>query len=224
MPVPYAKMDYPQSLNLYKFVGNNPLFNVDPDGHSLCGAYEGNIGACIADTASAHGDALTLYNGLQQEHQEQSQNSGLTSVLRSHAISRVETAYKYGSAVKDAWEYADTLTGEWKLAADWEAVEYQAIDLSNNGDSIEKEYGDLLYPLAVAEVEYHVVKAGVSVSDLEHHAYISPVERFLNILYKLPEGLFDSAKQREIDRRMHDVMGFSKTYLEHEARRENARQ
>jgi RHS repeat-associated protein len=33
-PVPYAKLDNPQSLNLYSYVHNNPLSNVDIDGHS----------------------------------------------------------------------------------------------------------------------------------------------------------------------------------------------
>jgi RHS repeat-associated protein len=32
-PVPYAKLDDPQSLNLYSYVLNNPLSNIDPDGH-----------------------------------------------------------------------------------------------------------------------------------------------------------------------------------------------
>ena len=32
-PVPYAKLDNPQSLNLYSYVGNNPLSRRDPDGH-----------------------------------------------------------------------------------------------------------------------------------------------------------------------------------------------
>jgi RHS repeat-associated protein len=32
-PVPYAKMDDPQSLNLYAYVLNNPLVGVDADGH-----------------------------------------------------------------------------------------------------------------------------------------------------------------------------------------------
>jgi len=31
--VPYAKMDDPQSLNLYGYVGNNPLSRADLDGH-----------------------------------------------------------------------------------------------------------------------------------------------------------------------------------------------
>jgi RHS repeat-associated protein len=32
-PVPYAKLDDPQTLNLYSYVGNNPLTKSDPDGH-----------------------------------------------------------------------------------------------------------------------------------------------------------------------------------------------
>ena len=31
--VPYSKLDDPQSLNLYEYVGNNPLNKADPDGH-----------------------------------------------------------------------------------------------------------------------------------------------------------------------------------------------
>ncbi len=33
-PVPYAKLDNPQTLNLYAYVLNNPLSKDDPDGHS----------------------------------------------------------------------------------------------------------------------------------------------------------------------------------------------
>ena len=34
-PVPYAKLDSPQTLNLYAYVGNNPLRFVDADGHEV---------------------------------------------------------------------------------------------------------------------------------------------------------------------------------------------
>src|ERR1700740_3437144 len=34
-PVPYAKPDNPQSLNLYAYVLNNPLIHVDADGHII---------------------------------------------------------------------------------------------------------------------------------------------------------------------------------------------
>jgi hypothetical protein len=39
-PVPYAKLDDPQSLNLYAYVRNNPLSRIDADGHydDKCGA------------------------------------------------------------------------------------------------------------------------------------------------------------------------------------------
>jgi RHS repeat-associated protein len=36
-PVPYAKLDDPQSLNLYAYVRNNPVTRRDPDGHLGCG-------------------------------------------------------------------------------------------------------------------------------------------------------------------------------------------
>ncbi|MGA2649708.1 MAG: RHS repeat-associated core domain-containing protein [Terracidiphilus sp.] len=33
-PVPYSKLEDPQSLNLYAYVGNNPLIRADADGHA----------------------------------------------------------------------------------------------------------------------------------------------------------------------------------------------
>jgi len=35
-PVPYAKLDDPQTLNLYSYVQNNPLTQTDPTGHGTC--------------------------------------------------------------------------------------------------------------------------------------------------------------------------------------------
>src|SRR5208337_4054009 len=46
-PVPYAKLDNPQSLNLYSYLFNNPLGGVDADGHCL-------EDACVLE-------ALTVY-------------------------------------------------------------------------------------------------------------------------------------------------------------------
>jgi RHS repeat-associated protein len=39
-PVPYAKLDNPQSLNLYAYVLNNPLSRADLDGHDWAKAWE----------------------------------------------------------------------------------------------------------------------------------------------------------------------------------------
>jgi len=35
-PVPYARLEDPQTLNLYSYVRNNPLSRIDPDGHIDC--------------------------------------------------------------------------------------------------------------------------------------------------------------------------------------------
>ncbi|MGB7546680.1 MAG: RHS repeat-associated core domain-containing protein [Terracidiphilus sp.] len=45
IPAPYAKLDNPQSRNLYAYVGNNPLSRFDPDGHWVC---NGNQNQCTA--------------------------------------------------------------------------------------------------------------------------------------------------------------------------------
>jgi RHS repeat-associated protein len=49
-PVPYAKLDDPQSLNLYAYVRNNPLIKADPDGHYQC---QGNADQCKASKGCA---------------------------------------------------------------------------------------------------------------------------------------------------------------------------
>jgi hypothetical protein len=55
-PVPYAKLDDPQSLNLYEYVLNNPLSRADADGHAPSDlVYDG----------AAH--TVTLYSSSGQE-------------------------------------------------------------------------------------------------------------------------------------------------------------
>jgi len=49
-PIPYADLEGPQSLNLYSYVGNNPLYRRDADGHSYV-VYDGSA------------NTLTLYSG-----------------------------------------------------------------------------------------------------------------------------------------------------------------
>jgi len=47
VPVPYAKLGNPQSLNLYAYLLNNPLAGIDADGHDMqCGS---NVGQCSKD-------------------------------------------------------------------------------------------------------------------------------------------------------------------------------
>ena len=51
-PIPYAKMDDPQSLNLYNYVGNNPVTRVDADGH-VAGVDDAVVGAAVGITILA---------------------------------------------------------------------------------------------------------------------------------------------------------------------------
>jgi RHS repeat-associated protein len=57
-PVPYAKMDDPQTLNLYGYLRNNPLGGVDADGHCGTGA---NDPPCekVPDNPASHVSADT---------------------------------------------------------------------------------------------------------------------------------------------------------------------
>ena len=47
-PVPYAKLDDPQSLNLYSYVLNNPVGRADADGHCVEDFCIVEVGAAIA--------------------------------------------------------------------------------------------------------------------------------------------------------------------------------
>jgi RHS repeat-associated protein len=65
-PVPYAKLENPQSLNLYGYVGNNPLARVDMDGHSWLQRY------LEQNSASFELDAF-VQNQQDQQAQKQAQ-------------------------------------------------------------------------------------------------------------------------------------------------------
>jgi RHS repeat-associated protein len=59
-PVPYSKLDNPQTLNLYSYVLNNPLGNIDTDGHA-CVALYGNNSSGFCQRATEYGkiDAIS---------------------------------------------------------------------------------------------------------------------------------------------------------------------
>src|ERR1700686_838841 len=56
VPIPYAVMGNPQTLNLYSYVENNPITGTDPDGHgSLPSSYIGDAAGwyeCLIHTCS----------------------------------------------------------------------------------------------------------------------------------------------------------------------------
>jgi len=72
-PVPYSKLDDPQSLNLYAYVRNNPVGSIDADGHNCQGSNASTI-ACKLDNGPHN-----VYHGegqLQPKDSAQQQNTG----------------------------------------------------------------------------------------------------------------------------------------------------
>src|SRR2546425_5733963 len=67
VPVPYADLGNPQTLNLYAYVKNNPLNLTDPTGHVVKGAVSSSEGMYIvpafgANPLSRDGSDLALYD------------------------------------------------------------------------------------------------------------------------------------------------------------------
>jgi RHS repeat-associated protein len=58
-PVPYAKLDNPQSLNLYSYVLNNPLSDTDADGHDPFQKQAGSCGVASNECGGADANHKT---------------------------------------------------------------------------------------------------------------------------------------------------------------------
>jgi len=63
-PVPYAKLDNPQTMNLYAYVGNNPLTRADADGHDY-GQMEAQYAECNSNSAHFVGESQMQHDFIQ---------------------------------------------------------------------------------------------------------------------------------------------------------------
>jgi RHS repeat-associated protein len=76
-PVPYAKLDNPQSLNLYGYVGNNPLSMADADGHDAYWVVDKQTGqATLVIPVHYTGSGATPANVSAIVNQDNSLNTG----------------------------------------------------------------------------------------------------------------------------------------------------
>jgi RHS repeat-associated protein len=70
--VPYSSLDNPQSLNLYAYVGNNPMSRIDPDGHATQGQVVTNgigVSFCVGGPCQVS-SAIFLGSAQQQVGQD----------------------------------------------------------------------------------------------------------------------------------------------------------
>jgi RHS repeat-associated protein len=83
-PVPYAKLDNPQSLNLYAYVENNPLGAVDADGHcaatdALCIGLNAGFDALHGITGSSAEQQLNAWIHVSQAQQQSASSTSNSS-------------------------------------------------------------------------------------------------------------------------------------------------
>jgi RHS repeat-associated protein len=73
-PVPYSKLDDPQTLNLYAYLMNNPLAGVDADGHQ--GPDRGNTNCASNNSSAGSGcEGQTTADQMRQENQAAAQQT-----------------------------------------------------------------------------------------------------------------------------------------------------
>lgn len=151
-PVPYVKLDDPQSLNLYAYVGNNPLTRHDPDGHviALECASEKSADQCKQDKSTelsrlAANASKTDKNGTKEStlfKQTTDKNGKTTMVLDKNAAAKWSGGHSGGfnllnSAIDakptvsvEIWKYFDNVTDP------TDAQGNVAVHLSQNSDPV----------------------------------------------------------------------------------------
>jgi RHS repeat-associated protein len=88
-PVPYASLGNPQTLNLYAYVGNNPVTSLDGDGHQL-DPWTGRESATLLEQTAQASEAAyaARLNSCDGQAQQQSSGGfwhGLSNLLHGHS-------------------------------------------------------------------------------------------------------------------------------------------
>ena len=73
-PIPYAKLDNPQSLNLYAYVMNNPMTRFDADGHA--GGCSGDQAAVCKSILDAMGKGMDAAEAMGKAAQQFAKKAG----------------------------------------------------------------------------------------------------------------------------------------------------
>jgi RHS repeat-associated protein len=95
-PVPYAKLDNPQSLNLYSYMLNNPLRGVDPDGHDgdICKQNGADCSGKITTTWDKQSQTTTATQGISETKTSDPDKNGQVTKTTTSTITTVVTDYQ----------------------------------------------------------------------------------------------------------------------------------
>lgn len=133
--MPYSKLDDPQSLNLYSYVYNNPLHNIDVDGHFGFGDHELS-------------DQFDMYETLVAE--DKAANNAATTAKTAQQTSSVEAKRnkigKAAAALKGStdWAYDSPPCPEWKCNIFVHDV-LKMVGLAGNGQPVARQLADPNY-------------------------------------------------------------------------------
>lgn len=96
--VPYANLENPQTLNLYGYVGNNPLTNVDSTGHFIGVFNLINAPAILQDNVQEYQRQL-LVDG-QAGQQQNLSSAGLRFIEQQETVGGVPNLTPYDASGK----------------------------------------------------------------------------------------------------------------------------
>jgi hypothetical protein len=141
--VPYANLSNPQSLNLYGYVGNNPLSRVDKDGHCCYDYVAGTVGGIlniVPNTVNLINDvtnaAISPFTSFRFDHLDTIQpdaNASATGIATGEALQMVVPigdVGKGGQLFEDAAKIETGLTAGTDRAAQREAMRQEGIPTS----------------------------------------------------------------------------------------------
>jgi len=126
-PVPYSKLDDPQTLNLYSYVRSNPMSWVDADGHFFPSPAYAHGMSAEEDCSGGRDEACQKRKGIDPDQQAQQQTTGAITNIPTYSGQSWElaaentvtvNAYSGGPYVAaDTDSYLNTSVGNGECAA-----------------------------------------------------------------------------------------------------------
>jgi RHS repeat-associated protein len=201
-PVPYAKLDDPQSLNLYAYVGNNPLRTVDPDGHDpaeiLANSSQGlnaDVGINASNSYFPNIAAMTdPFVAAWYQAQQQVASNASRSIGKW--FSGPKEWFGHGEAAKSTYDDA-TLLARWRKTLQSADAAYDRDRRQSDGadpigipaDPTRIPVDAAAHDLAYANINYYSVKLGITTNGETPDAFMA----------KFESGLLPGLQQQVVD-------------------------